>query len=174
MPKILESIATVAPTIATALGGPLGGATAKFVLDKLGVSSKSSENAQEALESLLTVNPEKMLELKKLDVEFKKFLAEKDIKIEEIYAKDRDSARQRQVNMKDHTPTVLAVIVICTWVYVQIFFLHNTFPNENSEVVMRALGILDGVLISVFAFYFGSSKGSKDKDKAMADKLNKN
>lgn len=47
------------------------------------------------------------------------------------------------------------------------------FDVENKEVYLHILGIAEGVGLSIFAYQFGSSKGSKEKQKQIEEILEK-
>jgi len=47
----MEWLKTIAPMLGTALGGPLGGAAAAFVADKLGLSEKTVDAVTSVLQS---------------------------------------------------------------------------------------------------------------------------
>ena len=47
----MDWLKTIAPMIGTALGGPLGGAAAAFLADKLGIETKTVEAVSEVLNS---------------------------------------------------------------------------------------------------------------------------
>ena len=94
------------------------------------------------------------------------------VRLEEIDATDRNSARQREVAVKDHTNATLAYVITGTMFVGVIYF--NIFPPAPEvkgivENVMMA--VRDGWLIIV-AYYFGSSSGSASKQ-AMIDRLTK-
>lgn len=51
---------------------------------------------------------------------------------------------------------------------------YGLFYNvENKEVYLHILGIAEGVGLSIFAYQFGSSKGSKEKQKQLEELLDK-
>ena len=59
-------IGAVAPTLGTAIGGPMGGMAANMIADVLGVPN-DQKSIQQAMQS---ATPEQMLELKKAEQEF--------------------------------------------------------------------------------------------------------
>jgi hypothetical protein len=61
-------LGAVAPTLATALGGPLGGMAMKMVADKLGLPDASPEALDAAVAS---ATPEQLAEIKKVEADFK-------------------------------------------------------------------------------------------------------
>ena len=60
-------IMQIAPTIATALGGPLAGAAAEFLASKLGASDKTVEGIQQTLSGMTGAD---LVKLKELDLDF--------------------------------------------------------------------------------------------------------
>lgn len=66
----------IAPTIATALGGPLAGAAVSFLAGKLGLSDATQEKVQQVLAGADPVR------LKELELDFAKFMADNGIKIQ--------------------------------------------------------------------------------------------
>lgn len=159
-------IKTLVPLIGTALGGPLGGAAASFIADKLGLETKTVEAVNEVLNSG-KLSPEQISGLKLAELEFKKFLEEKEIKLEELSAKDRDSARQRESSVKDNTPRVLAGIVTLGFFGVLIYMMVYGAPTEGKDAFLILLGSLGTGWASVIAYYFGSSSGSENKNRTI-------
>lgn len=71
----VDIIKAVAPTIATALGGPLAGAAVSFIAGKLGVSETTQDRMQQILAG---TDPVK---LRELELDFQKFMADNGIKL---------------------------------------------------------------------------------------------
>lgn len=159
-------VATVAPGIATALGGPLAGiavqAIGKAVLGREDASAADVEAA------VLGASPDTLLALRKAEQDFAVRMAELDIDLERIHAGDRASARDREARTGDWTPRVLAAIVVIAWAVIQWHILTEVVPAEMRELAARALGTLDMALGMVLGYYFGSSAGSKAKTDALA------
>src|SRR5258708_749631 len=73
-----DILKSVAPTLATAFLGPLGGAATAFLADKLGTS-----NTVEAVtQAVAGLSPAEMVKMKELDVQFKEFMADNAIKLD--------------------------------------------------------------------------------------------
>jgi hypothetical protein len=148
-------IGSVAPTIATALGGPVAGMAVKALSGALfGRDDASQDEIQAAL-----ANPtaDQLAALKKIDADFKVQMKSLDIDLERIAASDRDSARNYAILTHDLTPRIIAILVIVAWVVVQWFLLHNIIPDAMRELIARVLGTLDGALMLVLSYYFGSA-----------------
>jgi hypothetical protein len=161
-----DIVRTVAPSLATALGGPLAGTAVKLLGDKLLGKPNASES--ELASAIAGATPEQLLKLREVEGEFLKFMETAGIERERIAADDRDSARKRQVATSDKTPQVLAVLVLAAWVAIQFFLFSGDVPDGNRDLIARALGTLDVLLGTAFAYFLGSSAGSRAKDSALA------
>lgn len=156
-------IASVAPALATALGGPLAGVATKALADKLLGNPDASE--EEVAAAVQGMRPEDLVKLRQIDSEFNAQLVNAGIRLEEIAAADRDSARQREIKTGDSwTPRGLAVLVVGGWLTIQWFLLHNVIDGTMRELIARVLGTLDGALMLVLSYFFGSSSSSQQKD----------
>ncbi|WP_039017327.1 hypothetical protein [Halocynthiibacter namhaensis] len=164
---IKDIIATVAPTLATALGGPLAGVATRAIAAK--ILGKDDASFAEVEAAITGASGADLVRLKELEYEFKAQMEEADIKLESIAADDRNSARQRQVQMKDWTPSVLGLAIIIGFFGVLAYIFRFGLPAEGSEVLLIMMGALGTMTSQVGNFFFGSSSGSKSKDAVIAD-----
>ncbi|MGB0912825.1 MAG: hypothetical protein ACPGSW_04520 [Phaeobacter italicus] len=166
-PTLKSVLATVAPTLATALGGPLAGVATKALADKLlGDPAADFDAVQSAV---LQAGPADLVRLKELDVEFKRDIQAAGIKLEEIAASDRDSARRRQTASGDRTPAILGLCIVLGFFGVLFYIFQNGLPEQGSEVLLIMVGSLGTMTTQVGNYFFGSSVGSKTKDRLLAD-----
>lgn len=140
----------VAPTIAGALPGPLGAVAKKTVTELLGIKADSSAEDIEA--ALAAATPEQLLRLRELDAQFA-----------QLEVQDRASARARQTAMRDWTPNVLAGAIVLGYAGLQYTLLTHQLPPDNHDLIVRSIGILEGAFVTVWAYFFGSSAGSRIK-----------
>lgn len=151
MNDLLSSLLkNVAPALATAVAGPLGGAAVSAIAGKLGVGETVDEIAK-----AITTDPAAAQKLQELELEYAK-----------VEAADRDSARKRESEIavsptapwysKVVTP-LLAVGVFCFWASVQWFLVHHVVQTEMREIVIRLLGQLDAAFMMILTYYFGAS-----------------
>jgi hypothetical protein len=79
MANLKDLIVSVAPTIASALGGPFAGAAVGFLSKKLGLSENTAEAVQQAVAGM---KPDDLVKMKQLDLDFQKAMAEIGIEID--------------------------------------------------------------------------------------------
>lgn len=162
MDKLLNLVRTVAPSIASAVGGPLAGMATKAISEAL--LGKPDGTEDELLSAVDRVTPEQLLALKKAEHDFEIKMRELDIDIERIANSDRDSARNREIKVKDITPKLLAAGITTGYFGVLFYMLTHGLPTTGgSEAMLVMLGTLGTAWGGVVAYYFGSSAGSKEK-----------
>jgi hypothetical protein len=170
--NLLESfgplLGQLAPTIATALGGPLAGVAVKTLSNALfGHEDGTEEQISEAMAS---ATPDQLAAIKKIDADFKVQMKSLDIDLERISAGDRDSARQMQRETKDWVPKILAIVITLGFFGILVWMLLNGMPKTGTEALLMMLGALGTAWTGVINFYYGSSAGSKAKTDAMTAK----
>lgn len=157
MDTLLSLLKGVAPVLATAIAGPAGGAAVGWLADKLGVDDATVEGVTQAL----TGNPDMVMKLKELDLEYAK-----------MDAADRDSARKAYSEVatsqyatkldKAVVPFLALGTVGLAFLFIGILIFINV-PTDQQQIIIFALGFITSSAGQVLSFYFGSSQGSKDK-----------
>lgn len=157
-------LGTVAPTLATAFGGPLAGMATKAVIGALGLSPDASDS-QVAL-AMANATPADLLALKKADQDFAGHMKELDVDLERISAGDRDSARKMQISTGSWVPGVLALGITSGFFGILAWMLVYGIRKDvaGSEAMILMLGSLGTAWVGVVSYYFGSSAGSQHKD----------
>lgn len=163
-------LATVSPWIGTAIGGPLGGMAITAAADALGLSDKTEASIKAALSG---ASPEQMLALKQADNEFAAKMQALGFENMETMAKlqneDRDSARNREIQVKDRTPKILAYLITAGFFGMLVAMLFNAIPDTNRDILNIMLGALGTTWANVTGYYYGSTKGSEAKSALLAD-----
>ena len=156
-------LATIAPTVGTALGGPFGGLAGAAISAALGSDDpKATETA------ILAGNPEVLLKLKTAELDLQAKLAQLGIDEKQLAYADTDSARKREMAVKDITPMMLAISITVGFFGVLGFMLVVGKPPEGGDALLVMLGALGGAWANVVAYYFGSSAGSTAKSETLA------
>ena len=151
----LESIA---PTIATALGGPLAGMAVEAISKAIGVDPSEVQN---------TINSGKMTadqiaSLQQAELALKARAQELGLDFAKLAVDDRKSARDLQATTRSFIPPALAILVTLGFFGILVGMMMETF--KTSEALMLMLGSLGTAWTGIIAFYFGSSAGSQAKD----------
>jgi len=62
--------------------------------------------------------------------------------------------------------SIIAIIVMVLGFGYLFLLIYKPIPIDNKDAIMLSSGIVLGVVVSVAAYYFGSSKDKSDVDKA--------
>ena len=159
MDELLGLLRGIAPAVATAVGGPLGGLAVTAIANKFGVADDVKAVAQ-----AIAGDPEAATKL-----------AELDLKQFELENADRDSARHMQetaLNQDDKFAKHFIYWFAWFWsVGSMAYFFAITFgqvPASGKDFGNIILGFLLGTAVAtIISFFYGSSKSSKDKTDTM-------
>ncbi len=162
----MEWLKNIAPTIATALGGPLAGVAVDAVGAALGWKDATKEKVVEAL-SRGQLTGDQVLALKQAELELKGKEQELGFKFAELDIRDRDSARQREMSVKDNTNTILAFTVVGAFVALVAGTMLG-LAKVDTVLAGTLVGYLSAKAEQVLAYYFGSTKGSAAKTLLLA------
>ena len=140
----------VAPTLATALGGPLAGLAVKTLSNVLlGNEAGSEEDIAEALKN---ATPDQLAEVKRIDADFKVRMAELEIDLERISSADRDSARNREILTGDYTPKILAGAITLGFFGILFWMFVYGVPKNGNEALLLMLGALQTAFTGIIAY----------------------
>lgn len=160
-------VGSIAPTLATALGGPMAGLAVKA----LGGALLGDENAKESAvaAAVAAAGPDDLLKLKQANHDFESKMAELGVDLERIAAADRDSARSMQKENKAWIVPVLGTLTVAGFFGVVAWVLTGRVSLE-STLLGFVLGQVSAKAEQVYNFYFGSSAGSKEKTQHLAQR----
>jgi hypothetical protein len=160
MNELFNILKGIAPTLATAVAGPLGGAAVTALASKFGVS-----DSIDAVAKAIAGDPQAAEKLQELELEYAK-----------LDAQDRDSARkayaavatsENATKLEKLVVPILALGVVgLAFALIGVLMFVDT-PNDQQQLVIFALGFITSAAGQVLSFYFGSSQGSKDKTEDM-------
>ena len=167
--KLKELLASVAPTLATALLGPVGGLAVEALGKAFGIEAPTVDKLEEAVKSG-SLTGEQIVAAKAAELAFTVRCKELDIDLEKIHAGDRDSARKMQSTTGSKVPAIMAVLVTVGFFAILLGMLTGHLKTSNSEALLVMLGALGTAWGAIVQFYFGSSIGSHNKDAAAAAK----
>lgn len=166
--KWKKILGAIAPTIGTALGGPLGGLAVSVAAEALGLPQEATErDLKKAVEGM---TPEQYERLHAADATYKTRLAELEVEEEKIHAGDRASARQMRMKSTRWTADMIAIVIVFGFfgVFALMFFYGDNISDNSKELLYIMAGGLTTLLASIAQFFFGSSAGSKSKTDIMS------
>jgi hypothetical protein len=159
---MMEWLKTIAPTIATALGGPLAGMAVSAVAKAIGVSP---DEVQDVISSG-KLTAEQVASIQIAELELKKQAQSMNLDFAKLIAEDKQSARDMQIATKSWIPALLAVFVTLGFFGILLGLMTEHF--KTSDALMLMLGSLATAWTGVMAFYFGSSASSQAKTELLA------
>ena len=163
----MDWLKSIAPMIGTALSGPLGGAAAAFVADKLGLESKTVNAVKDMLQSG-QMTGDQIAAIKLAEIDFQKFLKDNNIRIEEVHAADRADARKMHASIRSPMPAVLSVFVTVGYFAVLIGMMTDVLNVKESQALLIMLGSLGTAWGMVMAFWFGTTRSSSEKTELLS------
>jgi len=159
----------IMPILGKAIQGNIGGAL-HVAMEALGlpISDNEEKNKKAFNHAKERLTPEQILSLKKAEAEYKAKIKQMDLDLEQILSDDRNSARQREMALKDRTPKIIGYLIMGGFFSLLIGLMVFDVPEKNSQVLNVMLGALGTMATAVANYYFGSSSGSKSKDEKIA------
>jgi hypothetical protein len=154
----MDWLKTIAPTIATALGGPLAGLAIEAVSKAIGIDPKDVQSTI----SEGKLSADQIMLLKQAEIDMAARAQEMGLDFAKLNVEDRKSARDMQVATKSWIPAILAVSITIGFFGILIGMMTETF--KTSDALMLMLGSLATAWTGIVAFYFGSSASSQNKD----------
>ena len=179
---LASAVSSIAPTLATMLGGPLAGAAVSALEGALGLAPGAGADAvadvlkngkltadqivavQAANQRHTEIIGQQGLDLAKLNAAHSEAFAADDVA-------DRVSARARQVSLRDWTTPVLAWLVMTGSIALAAAVVTGNVTKDPTLAVQ--VGVVIGYVFNeakaVLSFYFGSSRGSDEKSRDLAE-----
>jgi hypothetical protein len=113
--------------------------------------------------------PEQQLQF---DAKIAELQTQAELKLAELEAGDRNSARNREIQVKGNTPAILAFSITAGFFSVLLGMMFVEIPISAKDVLYVMVGSLGTAWTGVIAYYFGSSAGSAAKHE-LIEKLTK-
>lgn len=157
-----QVIGTVAPTVATALGGPLAGTAVGAITSALGLDpetppadvAKAVERASpDVLLKLRQAENDFQLAMRRIDIDVSKLALERDA----LSQKDRTDARGREAAVRDWVPQVLAITLSFGFLGLLFWLTNHEVPASSRDILNIALGSVGTGWVQMLSYYFGSS-----------------
>ena len=157
----MDWLKAIAPTLATALGGPLAGMAIELISKAIGVAPTAVTQVLQDQK----LNADQIAGIQQAELALKSKAQEMGLDFEQLAVADRKSARDMQATVRSWLPAVLAMGVTLGFFGILLGLMLGYAHTSNELLVM--LGGLGTAWSSVIAFYFGSSAGSQNKDQLL-------
>jgi hypothetical protein len=155
----MEWLKQIAPTIATAMGGPLAGMAVSAISKAIGVEP---DQVQDII-SNNKLTAEQIAQVKIAEIELQKQEQELGLNFEKLAVENTKDARDMQKQTRSIVPALLTGITVLGFFTLLIGAAANVFTLAGSDVLMLLLGVLARETASVYNFWLGSSSGSQTK-----------
>lgn len=162
----MEWLKQIAPTIATALGGPLAGMAVSAVSKAIGVEPEKVGD----LISNNKLDAEQIAQIKIAEIELQKQAQELGLNFEKLAVDDRKSAREMQAATRSWVPPLLAGSVTVGFFAILGGMMFGKMSVADNTALTMMLGSLGTAWTGIIAYYFGSSAGSQAKTELLSKK----
>lgn len=175
MADIGKFFKVAAPFLSAGLSLVPGGGPAVAILKSVASSVLKQDLKPEELADKLTElsgTEAGRIQIKQMELEYSKAMSEMGFdheeKVMELGNADRDSARKREMAVKDRIPGALALAVTLGFFgMLLIIGLHGIKP-ESHDLMVAMTATLGTSWLAVMGYYFGSSSGSAAKTELLA------
>lgn len=162
----MEWLKQIAPTIATALGGPLAGMAVSAVSKAIGVEPEKVGD----LISNNKLDAEQIAQIKIAEIELQRQAQELGLNFEKLAVDDRKSAREMQAATRSWVPPLLAGSVTVGFFAILGGMMFGKMSVADNTALTMMLGSLGTAWTGIIAYYFGSSAGSQAKTELLSKK----
>ena len=159
---------TVAPVLATAVGGPFGAMAATIIQSALGTDDEAIIE-----QKLANATPETLLALRQANQQFEVQMRELGIREDQLYLEDTANARL-MARETGNTPQVYLTggfLAIYAFLVAAFFVLDFELNDWQRGQLGILIGVITAAVGQIINFWFGTSKSSKVKDGVLADVL---
>lgn len=143
------------------------------------------EPTPEAIQKKLETDPDSIIKLRELQYKHEAELGELAIKSQSLNNAEMANARSREIDILSASkgpdgkialagtiavfmPSVLSLVVVCGFFAVIAAIIHYPMESGDKDVLFLLLGTLASAFGAVLSYYFGTTSGSREKDKTLA------
>lgn len=186
--QIKDVIKSIAPIAGSLIGSPIAGMAMAMIGEAIGIKQPTAERVAEAIKGG-SLSPEQVAAVRAADAALKVRLRELDLDEKRIEADTEkaylaDAQNARQANSGDRGVFWLGIVILVSYALVILLTLLGAYwllvkggIKDMDAGLVAAVFSLVGAIIGyiasdakqVVSYYFGSSRGSNDKSRDMAD-----
>lgn len=162
-----EFLMGIAPTLASAILGPLGGVAVAGLGKIFGIDGATTAQVSKVFQDG-KLTPEQLSAIKELEMKYQADEKERGFRYAELEFKNTSDARDMQKVTKSYFPATLSTFITAGFFGILITML--VFDYKPTEPLLVMLGALGAAFGGVVNFWLGSSAGSQHKDALIAAK----
>lgn len=162
-----DFLAGLAPTLASAILGPLGGVAVAAIGKIFGIDGATTEQVSKVFQDG-RMTPEQLSAIKQLELKYQADEKERGFRYAELEFKNTSDARDMQKQTKSYFPATLSTFITMGFFSILITMLVWEYkPTEPLLIMLGALGAAFGAVVN---FWLGSSNGSQRKSELLGSK----
>lgn len=162
-----EFLTGLAPTLASALLGPLGGVAVAALGKIFGIEAATTEQVSKVFQDG-RMTPDQLSAIKQLELKYLADEKERGFRYAELEFKNTSDARDMQKQTKSYFPATLSTFITAGFFGILITMLVWQYtPTEPLLIMLGALGAAFGAVVN---FWLGSSAGSQRKSELLGSK----
>lgn len=177
--KVFKTAFPFIGTAATIFGGPAVGSVVTKIGQALGAQNSTDPTSPPSLDSLgqayLNATPDQITAAMKVESDYKVQMQQAGYQnatdIEKLAVEDRESARAREIAVKDYTPEVGFYLLTAIFFAALYWVCTHPIPTDNKALAYTMLGSLGTVWVMAATYFYGTSRGSQAKDQLLADSV---
>jgi hypothetical protein len=154
----LDTIKAIAPTVASALGGPLAGIAVTAIGSLFGIDEPTQEKIQSAIEQGQMTGAQ-ITAIKTLELQLQAEERERGFRYAELEFKDVANARAMKVATNSVFPETLSALIVIGFFGILGWMMYRPSAIESQPLLIM-LGSLGAAFGAVINYWLGSNKGS--------------
>jgi hypothetical protein len=173
-----SALASIAPTLATMLGGPLAGTAITALEGAFGLGPGAGADGITKVVQSGAMTPDIISAVRAADQKHAQIMGQQGIDLAKLNADaqaagdataaaDRDSARKMQIAQPSWVPAVLSIGVTLGFFGILGWMMAGQKVADNQPVLIM-LGSLGTGWTTVLAYWFGTTRGSTEKTNLLA------
>lgn len=160
-----DILKSLAPTVASAFLGPMGGVAVEAIGSILGVAAPTQDKIKDAI-AKGQMTPEQITAIKQLELKYQAEESERGFRYEELIFKNVVDARDMQKTTRSYFPATLSAGITVGFFSILITMLVWEYkPTEPLLIMLGALGAAFGAVVN---FWLGSSNSGQRKTELLA------
>ncbi|MDN8037475.1 hypothetical protein [Burkholderia vietnamiensis] len=174
--NVASAVESLAPTIATCVGGPLAGTAVSALERVFGLTPTATDTISgrqdEVAAAIAGATPEQLANMRKADQDFQVQMAELGFKDKEALAalnvQDVEGARTMQTSTRSWVPPVLTLFITLGFFGLVAAMMFCNIPDANKAIFYSLVGSLGTAWLATIHFWFGDTNSSNDKTAIIA------